>query len=88
MHELAVAMYVTGALEAKPLCILMYYAGLAGAVGVDDLGHQPGVSTGNYSKHLKLVLGLNDTDMLTIIPHYHYPLLGGLTYFVAQGYAL
>ena len=64
-RELAIAIYATGVLDAKPLCILMYYASLAGAVGVDDLGHQPGVSNGNYSRHLKLLLGIRDEDMET-----------------------
>jgi len=59
---MAVCMFATGALDAKALCILMHYASCAGACGVESLGMRPGLSTGNYAKHLKLVLGLGDED--------------------------
>ena len=62
LREMGVAMYAVGSLDAKNLCTLMYYASMAGACGVDDLGFRPDAPTGHYSRHLKLVLGICDED--------------------------
>ena len=56
-------MYAFGSLDAKALCELTYWITAAGGSGVDDLGAmKPGQSTGNYSKHVKLILGLSDEE--------------------------
>lgn len=44
------------------MAILLWAATQAGAIGVDDLGVRPGLSTGYYSKHFKLALGLEDEE--------------------------
>ena len=62
LRDMLIAMYCSGSLDAKSLCSLCYWATRAGCEGVDDLGVRPGVSTGNYSKHLSLVLGLKDIE--------------------------
>ena len=66
MRELTLAMFATGAIKAKPLCLWCYAATQAGAEGVADLGLAPGQSTGNYHKHLKLVTGYGDEENLNI----------------------
>ena len=60
LRELLVAMFCSGALDAKALCVLCWWITLAGAVGVDDMGARPGLSSGNYNKHLTIVLKLNN----------------------------
>ena len=55
-------MLATGVLRAKPLCILAHAATEAGAKGVEDLAVAPGLASGNYSKHLNLILGFGDLD--------------------------
>ena len=34
--------------------------------GVEDIGAKPGLSTGNYSKHLKIVLGVGEEPLYEI----------------------
>lgn len=65
-------MWASGAMEAKPLCIWCWIATMSGCTGIDDLGMRPGQSSGNYNKHLKLVLGLNDDN--EEIQHIELPL--------------
>ena len=52
----------------KPLAIWCYWATMAGACGVSDLGMKEGQSTGNYSKHIKLMTG------------FHHPSFCGLAF--------
>eukprot|EP00969_Alexandrium_andersonii_P241147 10646607-Alexandrium_andersonii.AAC.1 len=62
----------SGVLSAKQSCILAFWAHRAGASGVKDLAHRPGLShTGHYSRHFDSVCGTRTKDAL---PWYEVPI--------------
>lgn len=61
--KLLTDMYVTGALSAKSLCLVCYWAMRSGAKGpIVQLGMAPTPHTGHYQRHLDSVLRLKETE--------------------------
>ena len=56
LRTLLLSLYTRKQLSAKDLCLLSHWHVESGGEGLDDFAVRPGVSTGNYSKHLELVL--------------------------------
>ena len=59
--QLLLDQYMSSSLSAATVCTLAYWAVKAGMKGfVERVARQPGMSSGNYAKALKQVLGFND----------------------------
>ena len=59
--QLLLDQYISSSLSAETVCTLAYWAVKAGMRGfVEKVARKPGMSTGNYAKALKQVLGFND----------------------------
>ena len=59
--QLMLDQYMSSSLSAETVCTLAYWAMKAGMKGyVERVARKPGMSSGNYSKALKQVLGFND----------------------------
>eukprot|EP00969_Alexandrium_andersonii_P313222 13838924-Alexandrium_andersonii.AAC.1 len=61
MVDIIVSLYLESKASAKQLCELCFWAAKAGAAGalVQDYALKPGQSSGNYQRHVDLVMGWN-----------------------------
>jgi hypothetical protein len=58
-----------GVLSAKMFCIILYWVGRCGVIGVMKWGYPPGRQSGKYARHLEPLLGLAQQKKTVHIGH-------------------
>jgi hypothetical protein len=61
--EFLVDQYMSGAMSAKLVCVLSWWATLSGAEGmVNEMALKPSSSTGHFARHMKKILRVDDLE--------------------------